>query len=176
MAVPRGVGIEVPDPVDEEILDRGAAKIAPGPAQDVDALGLGLLGKRHGKIIETPVAILCHPHADNLGGARDPFDERAPRHKQSQPIDADGEQRHAEIAHLARGPAREISQPPVHEATRTTILPKTSRLRRRSMPRPKSSSAVSLSIVGVSPIAIFCRPSPTLRSDAPNEPMMRYCC
>ena len=109
MAGPGGVGIEVPDLVDEEILGRGAGKIAPGPAQDVDAFGLGLLGKRHCKVIETTLAILCRPHADNLGKARDPFDERAPRHKQSQPIGADGDERHAEIARLAQGPAREIS-------------------------------------------------------------------
>ena len=56
------------------------------------------------------------------------------------------------------------------------ILPNTCRLSSRASPRSTSPSGNSLSITGSMPPAILARLSRMLRIEAPNEPMMRYCC
>src|SRR5215472_7375714 len=64
---------------------------------------------------------------------------------------------------------------PLGHQNATMIFPKTWRLSSRARPRSKSPSATSVSITGVNPSAILARLSRTLRSEAPNEPKMRYC-
>src|SRR4051794_2234683 len=58
----------------------------------------------------------------------------------------------------------------------TTIFPKTCLLSSRDNACSYCASGSSVSITGRSPCAILARLSRMFRMDAPNEPMIRYCC
>src|SRR5262249_12901973 len=77
-------------------------------------------------------------------------------------------------------PPSEVSERALHRMQGhqkvTTIFPNTCRLSRRESPRSKSGKGTSQSMTGSMPAAILARLSRILRSEAPNEPIIRYCC
>ena len=81
-----------------------------------------------------------------------------------------------ELSPGVRGIERHHARGSRRRQKRTMIFPNTCRLSSRASPRSNSASGTSVSITGKSPLAILARLSRILRREAPNDPMIRYCC
>src|SRR5262249_16882491 len=127
-----------------------------------------------------PGANTAHESPGRVGEARAVAAPDEPEHRNRDEADdrierlleaASGDQ---QIAQEARVHQPDASERGVQNVM--TILPKTWRLSSRARPRSNSPRGTSVSITGSMPDAILARLSRMLRMEAPNEPMMRYCC
>src|SRR5262245_21088285 len=153
-------------------LRRDASEIVPTAGQNRFDLLRGFLRKRRGEII--------------AGNAMLPQQRTEPAHDRGQGVCrslaiAPAQQPHQDDSDPADGGVQHRAQAPCcAERTAgqsvTTIFPNTCRLSRRARPCSKFSIVTSVSITGSMPAAILWRLSRMLRMEAPNEPMIRYCC
>src|SRR5262245_29116096 len=178
-----GVGLEHLQAVDMGEFGRHASEIVPHPVEDGLDLGFGLFGEGGGEIgaaeamLLEPRAEPAHDAAGEVGHVRAAGGaDQAQRADRELPerrvggrlgVPAGAQRKTFGGGHGALAAARQKV---------TMILPNTCRLSSRASPRSKSASGTSVSITGSSPLAILARLSRILRMDAPNEPMMRYCC
>src|SRR6516165_443288 len=175
------VGIEHLQAIDMGELGSNAAEIVPNAAQDRFDFGGGFF-RKGGEVGAADLVLLesrtkrAHEAGGEVGHVLAVGCADGPQHPHRQPTER------AVAARL------EMPADPMDESSRrdhglaaarqkvTTIFPNTCRLSIRASPRSKSASATSVSITGNRPSAILARLSRMLRMEAPNEPMMRYCC
>src|SRR5262245_8730541 len=178
-----GVGLEHLQAVDVGEFGRHASEIVPHPVEDSLDLGRGLLRKGSGEVGASDAVLLepraepAHDAAGEVGHARAAGGaDQAQRADRELPergvggrlrVPAGAQRKTFGGGHGALAAARQKV---------TMIFPNTCRLSSRASPRSKSASGTSVSITGRRPPAILARLSRMLRMDAPNEPMMRYCC
>src|SRR5581483_11555728 len=179
----RMLEIEDAQPVEMGEFGRHAPEIVPDAAEDALDLLRRLVGKSGGEIgaadavLRQPGSHPAHQRAEQIAQARPIGPAHQPQGADHDRADPGVGQRVETAAARARPAWRLLAHRFASGIQNVmTILPNTCRLSMRSRPRSTSLSGYSLSITGSRPDAIFARLSRILRIEAPNEPMMRYCC